>query len=192
MGTGWFIGSAVIIAIFVVSLLLPGCTAPSPPLVNTSGYSLVLTSDAFQANGSIPVRYTCDGQEESPPLSWGKIPVDTRSFALIMEDPDAPAGTYTHWILYNIPGERRELPAGIASGKELPDGEIQGTNSNRKTGYTGPCPSPRGSTHRYVFTLFALDTRLDLTSTVDARTLRNAMEGHVLGTGQLTCTYMRS
>lgn len=192
MGTGRFIGSAAIIVIFVVSLLLPGCSAPSPPPVNISGYFLVLTSDAFPANGSIPLRYTCDGQEESPPLTWGNGPAGIRSFALIMEDPDAPAGTYTHWILYNIPGERRELPAGIASGKELPGGEIQGTNSNRKTGYTGPCPSPRGSIHRYVFTLFALDTLLDLTGTVDANTLRNAMEGHVLGTGQLTGFYMRS
>ena len=109
-----------------------------------------------------------------------------------MEDPDAPAGTYTHWILYNIPGERRELPAGIASGTELPGGEIQGTNSNGKTGYTSPCPSPRGSTHRYVFTLFALDTQLDLSGIVDASTLRNAMVGHVRGTGQLIGTYMRS
>ena len=108
-----------------------------------------------------------------------------------MEDPDAPVGTFTHWILYNIPGEQRDLPSGIASEKELPKGEIQGTNSNRKTGFTGPCP-PRGSTHRYVFTLFALDTRLDLSGTVDASTLRHAMEGHVLGTGQLIGTYMRS
>ena len=191
MGIGRFIGCLVIIAVFLVLQLLSGCTAPSPPLTTNGGYSLVLTSDAFRANGSIPLRYTCNGQEESPPLTWGNVPTGIRSFALIVEDPDAPVGTFTHWILYNIPGEQRDLPSGIASEKELPEGEIQGTNSNRKTGFTGPCP-PRRSTHRYVFTLFALDTRLDLSGTVDASTLRHAMEGHVLGTGQLIGTYMRS
>jgi len=192
MGTGRLIVYTSIITVFLVALLLSGCSAPSPPPGNISGHSLVLTSDAFPANGSIPIRYTCDGQEESPPLTWDGIPAGTRSFALIMEDPDAPAGTFTHWILYNIPGEQRELQPGIAPVQELPGGKMQGINSNRKTGYTGPCPSPRRSTHRYVVTIWALDAQLDLSGPVDSGTLRKAMEGHVLGTGQLTGTYLRS
>jgi Raf kinase inhibitor-like YbhB/YbcL family protein len=108
-----------------------------------------------------------------------------------MEDPDAPSGTFTHWVLYNIPGERRAIPSGISSVKELPGGEVQGITSRKTTGYTPPCP-PGGTTHRYVFTIFTLDTRLDIDTTMDADMLRKTMEGHILGTGQLVGTYGRS
>ena len=109
----------------------------------------------------------------------------------MLEAPDAPAGTYTHWVLYDISGERRELPSGLPSARELPGGEIQGINCNRKTGYFSLFPPP-GSTHHYILTVWALDDHLDLSGTVDADTLRKAMEGHILGTGQLTGTYRGS
>ena len=180
----------LLLTLLTVSLLLAGCTSPTPPPAEPGTRTLVLSSDAFPANGTIPVRYTCDGEGLSPPLSWSNVPEGTRSFALILEDPDAPIGTYTHWVLYNIPGEMRELPAGIPPGRELPDGELQGVNSAREAEYAGPCP-PSGSTHRYVLSVWALDDSVDPSGTVDAATLRKAMEKHVLGTGQLTGTYRR-
>ena len=190
MPTVRLISPGIIIVIFTSSLLLAGCTSPTPPPAEQGNLTLVLTSDAFPANGTIPVRYTCDGEGLSPPLSWSNVPEGTRSFALILEDPDAPMGTYTHWVLSNIPGEMRELPAGIPPGRELQDGELQGVNSARKAEYAGPCP-PSGSTHRYVLIVWALDDSVDPSGTVDAATLRKAMEKHVLRTGQLTGTYRR-
>lgn len=180
----------LLLTILTIPLLLAGCTSPTPPPAEPGTLTLVLTSDAFPADGTIPVRYACDGEGLSPPLSWSNVPEGTRSFALIFEDPDAPIGTYTHWVLYHIPGEMRELPAGIPPGHELTGGELQGVNSARKAAYAGPCP-PSGITHRYVLTLWALDDAVDPSGTVDAATLRKAMDGHVLGTGQLTGTYRR-
>jgi Raf kinase inhibitor-like YbhB/YbcL family protein len=177
--------------ILVSLLIVSGCTSPSTPTGNVTASSMVLWSEAFPPGGPIPALYTCDGKGESPPLSWDMVPEGTRSFTLILEDPDIPGGTYSHWIVYNIPGETREIPAGITAGSEIPGGGMQGTSSNRRTGYVGPCPFPPGSIHRYVLTLFALDTRLDLSGPVDAATLRNAMQGHILGTGQLTASYQR-
>jgi Raf kinase inhibitor-like YbhB/YbcL family protein len=192
MGTGRCIPASVLVFVFLVSsLIVSGCTTTSAPPRNITTTSMVLVSDAFPPGGIIPARYTCDGQGESPPITWETVPDGTRSFALVLEDPDVPGGTYTHWIVYNIPGETREIPAGITTGSEIPGGGMQGINSIRKNGYTGPCPFPQGSNHHYVLTLFALDTRLDLSGTVDAATLRNAMQGHILGTGQLAATYKK-
>jgi Raf kinase inhibitor-like YbhB/YbcL family protein len=190
MGTGWIISRGITTIVFCATLFLAGCVSQSPLPAGTDHGLLALTSDAFPANGTMPVQYTCDGQGESPSLAWRNVPAGTRSFALIFEDPDAPAGTYTHWVLYNIPGEQRELPSGIPPVQELPGGGFQGINSNQRYGYIGPCP-PRGSTHRYILTVWALDTRVDPFGSIDAGTLRNAMEGHILASGQLTGTCMR-
>jgi Raf kinase inhibitor-like YbhB/YbcL family protein len=188
MRTGYIVSACIIIAVFVASLLVGGCSSQTSAPVETGQASLVLTSNAFASSGALSARYTCNGEGVSPPLTWDNVPAGTRSFALVLEDPDAPAGTFTHWVLYNIPGEQRELPADLPLTRELEGGAIQGINSYKKTGYSAPCP-PTGSTHRYILTLWALDDRLDLSGMVDAATLKKAMEGHILGSGQLTGTY---
>lgn len=190
MRTGRIVSASIVIALVVVSFLVAGCSSQTSAPVETGQAALVLTSDAFPAGGAIPVRYTCNGDGISPPLAWDNVPEGTVSFAMILEDPDAPIGTFTHWVLYNIPGGQRELPAGLPVKRELEGGAVQGVNGFRKTGYTGPCP-PSGSMHHYVLTLWALDDRLDPPGTVDAGTLKKAVEGHILGSGQLTATYQK-
>ncbi len=149
----------------------------------------VLTSTAFEYEDTIPVTYTCDGEDISPPLTWSEPPAGTAAFALIMDDPDAPAGTWVHWVLYNLPAETRSLPAGIPTDAERPDGSRHGRNSWRRLGYGGPCP-PRG-THRYYFKLYALDTSLDLPTGATKEDLLQAMEGHILAQAILMGTYSR-
>jgi Raf kinase inhibitor-like YbhB/YbcL family protein len=148
-----------------------------------------LTSTAFTQGEPIPVKYTCDGEDVSPPLEWGDPPHGTHSFALINDDPDAPVGTWDHWILYNLPDEARTLPEAVPSDAELPDGSRHGQNSWRRLGYGGPCP-PSG-THRYFFKLYALDTTLDLASGANKKQLLQAMEGHILGQAELIGVYTR-
>jgi Raf kinase inhibitor-like YbhB/YbcL family protein len=170
----------------LVALVSCGQRAPAVP----SGLpALELTSSAFAAGQPIPRSYTCDGADMSPPLQWGAPPAHTQSFALIVDDPDAPLGTWTHWVLYNLPASARELPAGVAAGAERPDGSRQGHNSSNRAGYQGPCP-PSG-THRYFFRLYALDTMLNLPAGAKANTLRDAMQGHILAQGELMGTYAR-
>jgi Raf kinase inhibitor-like YbhB/YbcL family protein len=148
-----------------------------------------LTSSAFAQGETIPVRYACDGDDVSPPLDWGDPPEGTQSFALVNDDPDAPAGIWDHWILFNLPGEARSLPEGVPLEAELPDGSRQGQNSWRRLGYGGPCP-PSG-THRYFFKLYALGTTLDLASSANKKQLLQAMEGHILGQAELMGVYSR-
>ncbi|MER3473797.1 MAG: YbhB/YbcL family Raf kinase inhibitor-like protein [Armatimonadota bacterium] len=148
-----------------------------------------LTSTAFTEGGTIPRKYTCDGADVSPPLAWDNVPEGTKSFALICDDPDAPMGTWVHWVLFNLPADTRSLPEAVPPDKELPSGARQGTNDFRKIGYGGPCP-PRG-THRYYFKLYALDTLLDLPAGSSKAQLLKAMDGHVLAEGQLMGRYGR-
>ncbi len=144
-----------------------------------------LTSPAFQAGQPIPVRFTCDGDDISPPLEWTTPPDGTVSLALIMDDPDAPVGVWDHWLVFNLPPDIHSLPENAA----LPPGAQDGKNSWGRTGYGGPCP-PRGQ-HRYFFRLYALDTRLPLADGVGKQALLKAMEGHILATAELMGVYER-
>lgn len=148
-----------------------------------------LSSPAFDEGAPIPVIYTCDASDFSPALEWEDAPEGTQSFALICDDPDAPAGTWTHWLIYGIPGPAFRLAAKIPAQADHPSGLRQGLNSWGRIGYGGPCP-PSG-THRYFFTLYALDCKLDLEPEASREALEAAMEGHVLTTAQTMGTYKR-
>lgn len=152
--------------------------------------TLSLTSPAFRQGEEIPVQYTCDGQNVSPPLEWSQSPAGTESFALIVDDPDAPGGVFTHWVLFNLPGDSYQLPEAVQGQAQLPGGALEGKNNFGKIGYGGPCPPP-GSPHRYRFTLYALDQSLDLKAGASKQQLLDAMVGHILAQGQLTGTYRR-
>ncbi|MCX7594803.1 MAG: YbhB/YbcL family Raf kinase inhibitor-like protein [Fischerella sp.] len=148
-----------------------------------------LESIAFEANGLVPAKYTCDGADISPPLKWDEPPSGTESFALIVDDPDAPGRTFVHWVLYDLPATMRQLPEKIAAVKNLPDGGVQGKNDFGKIGYGGPCP-PSG-THRYFFKLYALDKKLGLQPGATKNQLEAAMDGHILAEAQLIGRYQR-
>ncbi len=148
-----------------------------------------LTSEAFETGGMIPAKYTCDGLDVSPPLRWADPPAGVKSYALIADDPDAPVGTWVHWVLWNIPADARGLEENLPKTAALPNGAQQGTTDFRRIGYGGPCP-PSG-THRYFFKLYALDTMLELPSSATKRDLEGAMQGHILGQGELMGKYRR-
>jgi Raf kinase inhibitor-like YbhB/YbcL family protein len=150
------------------------------------------TSTAFKEGATIPVKHTCDGADVSPPLVWSGAPPGTKAFALIADDPDAPAGTWVHWVLYNLPGSAAGLTENVAKTVTLPDlgGALQGRTDFRRPGYGGPCPPP-GPAHRYFFKLYALDAPLKLEPGASKQDVEAAMKGHVLGTTQLMGTYGR-
>jgi Raf kinase inhibitor-like YbhB/YbcL family protein len=151
---------------------------------------LSVLSPAFQEGERIPVKYTCQGEDVSPSVAWGEPPTGTQSFTLIVDDPDAPGGVFTHWVLFNIPSHSLELPEAIPTQAELPSGALQGRNDFGRIGYGGPCPPP-GSPHRYQFILYAVEQPLDLKAGVSKKQVLNAMQGHVLAEGQLMGTYQR-
>jgi hypothetical protein len=157
-------------------------TTAAGPLSPTGGnpMSFPLSSTSFDLGGMIPVKYTCDGDNRSPALTWSDLPVGTGSLALIAEDPDAPIGTFTHWVLYNLPATVSTLSEGLPKTATLQNGASQGVNDFRKTGYDGPCPPP-GSTHRYYFRVYALDVAPTLPAGLKASELQKAIQGHVLG-----------
>lgn len=152
--------------------------------------TLSISSPAFQDGERIPAKYTCQGQDISPPLKWSQVPDETQSLALIVDDPDAPSGVFTHWVIFNLPPDSRELPEAVPAASQLPSSALQGKNDFGKIGYGGPCPPP-GYPHRYLFTLYALDRQLDLKAGSSKQQVLNAMEGHILAQGQLTGTYQR-
>jgi len=152
--------------------------------------SITVTSSAFKEGESIPVEYTEDGEDVSPPLRWTNPPAGVKTFALICEDPDAPRGTFTHWVLFDLPADTRELKEAIPDEPVLPDGATQGMNDFKKAGYAGPAPPP-GKPHRYFFRLYALDHKLALPPRAVVRELRDEMEGHILDEGHLMGTYGR-
>ena len=152
--------------------------------------ALTVLSSAFQEGSEIPARYTCEGQDVSPALTWEEPPAETQSFALIMDDPDAPGGVFTHWVLFNLPADSRGLSEAVPTQPQLPDGSLQGKNDFGRSGYGGPCPPP-GRPHRYQFTLYALDQTLDLKAGASKKQVIDAMRGHILAQGRLTGTYRR-
>lgn len=152
--------------------------------------AMTLRSEAFQPGGNIPVQYTCQGAGMSPPLNWGGMPPQVGSYALIEEDPDAPRGVFTHWVIFDLGANTLNLGEGVPPVPQLPDGAIQGTNSFGKLGYGAPCP-PAGPAHRYQFTIYALDGMLRLNPGASKEQVEGAMQGHVLDQGTLTGLYQR-
>ncbi len=148
-----------------------------------------IKSPALVPGGKIPGKYTCDGMDISLPLAWTSGPEGTKTFALICDDPDAPRGTWVHWVLFNLPADIIELRENVPPERELESGAKQGMNDFRKIGYGGPCPP--GGTHRYYFKLYALDTEINLEAGATKSELLKAMEGHILAEGQLMGRYER-
>lgn len=152
--------------------------------------SIEVTSTAFEHGMTIPKPYTGDGVDQSPPLRWSEPPAGTQSIALICDDPDAPRGTWVHWVLFNLPPQARELKAGVPTTATLGNGAKQGKNDFGNIGYGGPAP-PKGKAHRYFFKLYALAVALDLPPEATKAELEAAMKGHILAEGQLMGTYKR-
>jgi Raf kinase inhibitor-like YbhB/YbcL family protein len=153
---------------------------------------LSITSTAFTEGGAIPRKHSCDGADASPPLTWSGTPQGTAAFALIVDDPDAPARTWVHWVLYDVPATLSALPENVAKTERLKElgGAVQGKSDFKRVGYGGPCPPP-GPAHRYYFKLYALGARLGLPAGASKQDVERAMDGHVLATAQLMGTYAR-
>jgi Raf kinase inhibitor-like YbhB/YbcL family protein len=143
-----------------------------------------LTTTTFQNRGFIPKKFTCDGPDISPALEWTEPPAGTKCFALIVDDPDAPSGTWVHWVLYDLPVDVRKLDEGVEKTLQLPDGARQGRNDFGKIGYDGPCP-PRGAPHRYFFKLYALDRKTNLKAGASKSELERAIKDHVLAEAEV-------
>lgn len=149
-----------------------------------------LSSTAFKDGESIPCRHTCEGEDVSPPLHWGVPPAATKSFVLIADDPDAPVGTWVHWVIYDLPLDLRGLTEGISAQDHLPNGALQGVNDFKRVGYGGPCP-PRGKAHRYYFKLYALDVALNLKPRSTKAQVVEACKGHILAEAHLMGRFAR-
>lgn len=173
------LGSSIVILIGLIAFIQGKFTMKSE--------GMVLKSSAFTNEGMMDAKYTCQGEDLFPPLEWSGVPDTTQSFALIVDDPDAPMGTWVHWVACNIPGDLRSLDAQtIERNKSI----IQGVTSNPRPGYHGPCP-PSGI-HRYYFTLYALDSMLDLDATTTKERLLDAMKNHIVAQAQLMGRYQKS
>ncbi len=176
---------------------ISGCgTATTPSAEGTPigdfAPSIPLTSEAFVNDQPIPQKYACNGDNVSPPIHWGDTLPDVKSFALIMDDPDAPGGTYVHWVVYSIPPTARSLPEDVPADTDITGitgGGKQGANGSGKSAYGGPCPP--GGTHHYFFKLYALDIMLDLPAGSTRSQLEQAMKGHVLAYGELVGLYSK-
>ena len=151
---------------------------------------LTLTSPAIAPGAKIADDYSCTGADRSPALTWSNTPQSTKTFALVVQDPDAPGGTFIHWVAYNIPAGETSLPPGVPQTAEIAGGGKNGMNGFGHIGYNGPCPPP-GKVHHYHFRLFALDSPLALEDKADAAALESAMKDHVVGTAELVGTFER-
>jgi Raf kinase inhibitor-like YbhB/YbcL family protein len=165
---------------------------PAKDQINTKtkgGKAMEIKSSSFKHEDMIPAKYTCDGQNISPPLSWSGAPEKTKSFALICDDPDAPVGLWVHWVLFDIPANVNSLPENVSRHEEIAGLGKNGKNTSQHSGYDGPCPP--GGTHRYYFKLYALDTMLNLKPGLTKDELLAAMKGHILAEAQLMGKYKR-
>jgi Raf kinase inhibitor-like YbhB/YbcL family protein len=186
-----------LMAVALFSLTLMGCaTRPQPtaqsPIANPpkeDKLEIKLTSMAFKEGAPIPRAYTCDGVNVSPPLEWSGVPKTAKTIAIVCDDPDAPGGTWVHWVFYNLPADNIGLVENLPATEKLAAGGFQGTNDFQKTGYGGPCP-PSG-THHYYFKIYALDSELPLKAGATKAETMKAMEGHIVLQGQLMGTYSR-
>ena len=179
------------------SLALLGCSSgpkplpPEPPAKQSPDRKseIKVTSAAFNEGQPIPRQYTCDGVNVSPPLEWSGVPKATKTIAIIADDPDAPSGTWVHWVLYNLPADNIGFVENVPATENLKVGGFQGKNDFEKIGYGGPCP-PSG-THRYFFKIYAVDSELDLKAGATRAELEKALQGHIVSQGQLMGTYSR-
>jgi Raf kinase inhibitor-like YbhB/YbcL family protein len=181
------------LAIYLSVLILIGVGCQSSPAIISKGepiMSITITSAAFSEGKSIPGKYTCDGEDVSPPLDWLGIPKGAQSLVLITDDPDAPVGTWVHWVIFNMPVSLNRIPEGISKSEVIEGIGTQGRNDSHKIGYNGPCP-PKGKPHRYFFKLYALDATLDLMAGASKIDVEKAMKSHILAQGQLIGTYSR-
>jgi Raf kinase inhibitor-like YbhB/YbcL family protein len=152
--------------------------------------SFKLSSTSFVAGGMIPKQFSCEGTDLSPALEWSGAPENTKSFSLIADDPDAPVGTWVHWVLYDLPADAKQLAEGVPKDELLANGARQGKNDFRRIGYGGPCPPP-GPAHRYFFKLYALDAKLNLKAGASKADVEKAMVGHILAQATLMGRYQR-
>jgi len=186
----------IAVASFALAAVVAACAGkheqdrPKTGNQTQPGAKLEVASAAFENGQPIPSKHTCDGQDLSPPLKWSGAPQSTKSFAIICEDPDAPGGTWTHWVLYNLPGDVTELSEGTPRSASSVRGALQGNNDFGRAGYGGPCPPP-GAAHHYAFKVFALDSSLDPIANVTKQQLEQAMQSHIVGQGTLVGTYSR-
>ncbi|MBA7535125.1 hypothetical protein ES705_27376 [subsurface metagenome] len=173
----------------IVSALIFSTLYPKDKKKEVKSMELTVKSTAFSHGGMIPSKYTCDGMDISPPLSWSKGPEGTKSYALISDDPDAPMGTWVHWVLYNLSADVTSLPEDLQKTKILDKGVLQGKNDFGKYGYGGPCPP--GGTHRYFFKVYALDIVIDAGAGLTKKQLLKEMDKHILAQGELVGKYSR-
>lgn len=159
-------------------------------LLGGEAMAFKIETTAFQPNQPIPKKYTCEGEDLSPPLTWSDVPAGTKSLALISDDPDAPMGTWVHWVLYDLPADTKKLEEGIPKNQTLANGAKQGMTDFKRPGYGGPCPPP-GKPHRYYFKLYALDALVNLPAGATKSDLLVAMKGHILAQTELMGTYQR-
>jgi len=182
-------------AMLALACTLPACAPAGNEFASTedTDMTFTLTSPAFKNGERIPKEHSGEGKDTSPPLEWTDPPDGTQRFALVCDDPDAPAGTWDHWLIWNLPADTRKLPEGVPATETVADlgGARQGNNSWPKIGYGGPMPPPGHGVHHYHFRLYALDSDLDLAAGADKEALEEAMEGHLLGTAELTGLYSR-
>lgn len=185
------IGCVLELFMLLAAAISYGCSAGAPPHDKGSVASAFrMESPAFGEGDEIPQRFTCEGKDISPGLRWRQAPQGTRSFVLIAEDPDAPGGTWIHWVVYDLPARTEALSENVPKAERVPGGGVQGRNSFGRIGYGGPCPPP-GKAHRYYFKLYALDTLLHLRAGAEKAKVLAAAQGHVLGEAQIMGRFKR-